>query len=115
MIIMSITFVAALVVLAEALNKLERADLAQANTLRTGAVLCSKVLGWALLAVGSAGVLVQPLLGMPMPNTISTCVLSGFALLIVRTRLKERPADAPPPESDDFSKTQVFKNLERKR
>ncbi|MGY8903202.1 MAG: hypothetical protein ACKVIH_01475 [Burkholderiales bacterium] len=109
MILMSLSFLAALIVLAEALNKLERADLSHFAFDRATTVAVCKVLGWSLLALGSAGVLVQPLLGMPTPDVTSACALGGFALLIVRTRLKEKPPGMPPPESDDFSKTQVFK------
>lgn len=93
--------VAALVVLAEALNKLERADLwAGRRGIRSRArcavfllmpwawqrahvVTALKVAGWACLAVGAAYSLLIP----PAPPHLA--VIGGFALLIVRSRLKE--------------------------
>lgn len=98
---------AALIVLAEALNKLERADLwggrgGLAQRLRClghlatpwrwtrpAAVLVLKVLGWALISIGAAGVLAGPLLSTHWPLPATTAVVSGFALLIIRSRLKE--------------------------
>lgn len=98
---------AALIVLAEALNKLERADLwsgrggsvqrlrclAHLATpwrwTRPAAVLVFKVLGWAFISIGAAGELVGPLLGTRWPLPATTAVIGGFALLIIRSRLKE--------------------------
>jgi hypothetical protein len=92
---------AALIVLAEALNKIERADLfdgrrgLKPRLAATAWLLCPwawkrprvvivlKVLGWACMSVGAAGSLISP------PTAAHLAVLAGFALLIVRSRLKE--------------------------
>jgi hypothetical protein len=92
---------AAIVVLAEALNKIERADLfAGRNGLRDRAlaalwllapwawkrphvVTVLKVIGWALLSTGAAGAVLEP------PSGPDVAVLCGFAMLIVRSRVKE--------------------------
>lgn len=95
-----------LVVLAEALNKLERTTpCARGLTPRERLVDGLKALAWALLAIGSAGAVATPLLlsmgftssHLPLlrlerPLLAETAVLLGFAVLIVRTRVKE---DAP--------------------
>lgn len=96
-----IGMLAAFVVLAEALNKIERADvwdgreglgprLAAAAWLlrpwawqRARVVTVLKVLGWCCMSVGAAGSLVMP---ASVPHL---AVVVGFALLIVRSRLKE--------------------------
>jgi hypothetical protein len=84
-------WLAGLVVLAEALNKLERT-----SPCRRG--LCArqrvtewlKALAWSLLAAGGAGALVTPVLPfIDKPTARDACVLLGFAVLIVRTRVKE--------------------------
>lgn len=96
---------AGLVVLAEALNKLERTNpLAPGMSMHERLVDGLKALAWLLLALGAAGALVapvfltmgypetgfySPLLRVDRPNLGETCVLVGFAVLIVRTRVKE--------------------------
>lgn len=95
---------AGLIVLAEALNKLERcAPFAHGLTAHERLVDGLKALAWFLLAMGSAGALAAPLLralGMPAeaggefsrlerPTLAETLVLAGFAVLIIRTRVKE--------------------------
>lgn len=95
---------AGLVVLAEALNKLERcAPFAPGLTSRQRVVDALKALAWLLLALGSAGALAAPLLlaaGFPpatvgslvrleAPTLDQALVLLGFAVLIIRTRVKE--------------------------
>ena len=94
---------AGLVVLAEALNKLERTDpFAQGMSRHDRLVDCLKALAWALLALGAGGAVAAPLLlslgvhsgSMPLmrlehPTVAETSVLLGFAVLIVRTRIKE--------------------------
>lgn len=92
---------AALIVLAEALNKIERSDVfdgrrgvrarlvASAWLLRPWGwrrprvVTVLKVLGWSLLSVGAAGSLLTP------PTGAHVAVIGGFAVLIVRSRVKE--------------------------
>lgn len=95
---------AALVVLAEALNKLERVDpLARGLSRRDRLVDVLKALAWFFLALGAAGALAAPVLlamGVPehatsmlmrleRPTLDQTLFMAGFAVLIVRTRVKE--------------------------
>lgn len=95
---------AGLVVLAEALNKLERTDpLAPGLTPRQRVVDGLKALAWLLLALGAGGAVAAPVLlalGLPpgaggafarveKPTLAETTVLLGFAVLIIRTRIKE--------------------------
>lgn len=105
----TIHFAAGLIVVAEALNKLHRIDLfgGQRGLLarlaalawlvtpwrwrRVRVVLVLKALGWALLAMGGGGALATPLLHLAPPSLQAVAVISGFALLIVRSRFKERP------------------------
>ncbi len=80
----------ALVILAEALNKAERtAPLRAELSRRQRATEWLKAMAWLLLALGAAGGLVAPLLGMPPPTVREVCIGAGFAVLIVRTRVKE--------------------------
>ena len=92
---------AGVVVLLEALNKLERTAPCRAGLdSRQRAAECLKALAWALLALGAGGAVVSPvLMAMGMrsvefmclerPTLDETAVLLGFALLIVKTRVKE--------------------------
>lgn len=95
---------AGLVVLAEALNKLERIPQPRYwATPHLRWVQGLKAVAWALLALGAGGAVITPVLlalGVPMglssplirlerPTLAETCVLLGFAVLIVRTRVKE--------------------------
>jgi hypothetical protein len=91
-------WLAGLVVLAEALNKLERtAPLAPGLSPRARAVVWCKVLAWCLLAVGAGGALVTPMLHLEAATLQDPAVLGGFALLIVRSRFKESiPTPAEP-------------------
>lgn len=96
--------VAGFVVLAEALNKLERCDpLGKHMTMHQRLVDGLKAVAWFLLGLGAAGALAVPALlrlGVPAdagghlfrlegPTLDQTLVLVGFAVLIVRTRVKE--------------------------
>lgn len=96
--------VAGFIVLAEALNKLERVDpLGRGLTWHERLVDGLKALAWMLLTLGAGGALAGPLLlsmGLPAdaggevvrlgpPTLDQTLVLAGFAVLIVRTRVKE--------------------------
>ena len=107
MVLHVLNIVAGLLVIAEAFNKLERTDLFDGRVgwlPRLGGllwlltpwrwkkpklVLCLKLLAWACLAVGAAGTLASPLLHLEPPTLREVCVLVGFAILIVRSRLKE--------------------------
>lgn len=94
---------AGLVVLAEALNKMQRTDPLRAGLAwRPRTVESLKALAWFLLGLGAAGALAGPLfallglqtppahwLRMGPPTTDQVAVLVGFAVLIVRTRVKE--------------------------
>jgi hypothetical protein len=97
---------AGLVVLAEALNKLERtAPCRRGLTPRERVTEWLKALAWLFLAFGGAGALLAPLMPvlplqrigamwpllMPtqVPTLQDTCIVLGFAVLIVRTRVKE--------------------------
>lgn len=98
-----VQMVAALIVLAEALNKIERADLFDGKRglrprlaglgwlcvpwawRRPKVVTVLKVAGWLLMSTGAFVVLFTP----PYQHLVPACVLGGFALLIVRSRLKE--------------------------
>lgn len=96
-------WVAGLIVLAEALNKLERTcPLAPQLTSCARLVQSVKALGWTLLALGAGGAVATPVLlsmGVPsshlpmlrleQPTLAEVAVLAGFAVLIIRTRLKE--------------------------
>jgi hypothetical protein len=100
-------FAAGVIVLAEALNKLERTSPRRPGlTPRERATEWLKALSWSLLALGSAGAFIGPLLpSMPLlqasarlvplllptqtPTLHDVCVIVGFAVLIIRTRVKE--------------------------
>lgn len=96
-------WLAAFIVMAEALNKLERtAPFAPGLCPRTRLVDGLKALAWLLMALGAGGALIGPLM-QPMglqvqhtqmlahvnPSLSEVCVMVGFAVLIVRTRVKE--------------------------
>lgn len=89
-----IHFTAGLLVLAEALNKLERtAPLRPGLKPRERATEWLKAVAWSLLALGGAGAVIAPALPFLLPAQTPTlpdvCVIVGFAVLIVRTRVKE--------------------------
>lgn len=98
-----IYWVAAFITLAEALNKLERTSpFAPSLTWHQRLVDGLKAIAWSLLAIGAAWALISPLL-VPLgvhtaatqllshyePSLGEVCWAAGFALLIVRTRVKE--------------------------
>ena len=99
-----INSLAGLIVLAEALNKLERCD-PGAPGLRPRERLAEllKAVAWLLLSYGAAAALATPVLllmgvstslmldvyGLAEPAPVDVAVLAGFAVLIVRTRVKE--------------------------
>lgn len=88
--LLTIYWVAGFIVLAEALNKLERtAPLTYGLGWRKRTTEWLKAIAWMLLAVGGAGAVASPLLPHERPSTQDVCVILGFAVLIVRTRVKE--------------------------
>lgn len=104
MVLQVLHMLAGLIVLAEALNKLERCNLRRAGDgWRERLVEGLKAAAWTLLALGAAGAFAAPILralGAPAhdlgflmrlerPTLDQVCVLAGFAVLIVRTRVKE--------------------------
>lgn len=83
-------WLAGLIVLAEALNKLERtAPCRRGLGWRVRTTEWLKALAWALLAIGGAGAAITPLMPLERPTLQDVCVVVGFAVLIVRTRIKE--------------------------
>lgn len=83
-------WLAGIIVLAEALNKVERTNVrARGMAPRERLVEALKALAWGLLAMGGAGAVITPLMKMEAPTLQDMCVLLGFAVLIVRTRIKE--------------------------
>lgn len=78
------------IVLAESLNKLERtAPCRPGLSPRERATEWLKAIAWALLAVSGAGAFITPFLPLEAPTLQDVCALLGFAVLIVRTRVKE--------------------------
>lgn len=83
-------WLAGLVVLAEALNKLERtAPRRSGLAVRQRWTEWLKAMAWALLALGGGGAVITPLLHLEGPTLQDACVMLGFSVLIVRTRIKE--------------------------
>lgn len=79
-----------LIILAEALNKLERTSpLADGLDLRQRVSMWLKAAAWSCMAVGSAGAIVTPLLPLEHPSIQDVLMVLGCAVLIVRTRVKE--------------------------
>ncbi len=98
------------IVFAEGLNKLERSDLLERGlTLRQRIVTILKVLGWFAIVLGSAGMIVASLLPPAYVELGYTLMVLGFALLVLRSRVRETPAGQRRIESDDFDRTQVLR------
>lgn len=107
-----------LVVVAEALNKLERADLFDGKRglmprlgglgwlmtpwrwKRRRAVQVMEACYWALLAIGGAGAMASPFFDVRALSLRGAALLAGVALLIICNRFKETlPCATPSPES----------------
>lgn len=89
-----LVFVAAIVILAEALNKIERTNpRCRGLTPRLRLAEWLKAVAWSLLATGSALYMGAVLFGGSVRADWSEwagpLVLIGFAVLVVRTRVKE--------------------------
>lgn len=83
-------WIAAAVILAEALNKAERtAPLRAGLAPRERLTEWLKAAAWSLIAIGAAGAMAAPLLPAGQRELADRCVAIGFAVLIVRTRVKE--------------------------
>ena len=100
-------FMCGLIVLAEALNKLERVDLFDGKQgwlpriaglgwvltpwrwKRARVVKVFKTIGWALMSVGGGGAVVTPFMQLQRPTLQDVAVIAGFAILIIRSRLRE--------------------------
>ena len=90
LLIQSIHWLAGVVVLAEALNKLERTAPTRPGICKRERLLeWLKAIAWGLMAIGGAGAVITPLMQMDVPSLRDMCILLGSAVLIVRTRIKE--------------------------
>ncbi len=86
----ALLFVLGVVVLAEALNKLERTcPCARGITSHQRLLAWLKAIAWLLLAWAGAGALVGPFFGQAPPTLRELAMFGGFTTLIVRTRFKE--------------------------
>lgn len=86
----ALLFALGVVVLAEALNKLERTcPCARGITPHQRLLAWLKAVAWLLLAWAGAGALVGPFFGQAPPTLRELAMFGGFTTLIVRTRLKE--------------------------
>lgn len=94
-------WLAGVVILAEAANKLHRTDpLARSLSARERGVALAKVFAWICLAIAAGGAVIRPfvranhwaphsLLVIDRVSLVDVLALVGFALLIVRSRFKE--------------------------
>lgn len=81
-----IYWLAAVIIVAEALNKLERTcPLRRGLTLRQRITEILKAAAWLTLAAGGISTFAKP----TAPTLSELCLALGFATLIVRTRVKE--------------------------
>jgi hypothetical protein len=88
----AIYLLATVIVLAESLNKIERCNAKQLPNLdlRGKAALVLKCIAWVLFAFASGGYLIGLFLdGAPPVNFREYMLMCAFAVLIVRTRVKE--------------------------
>lgn len=83
-------FLLGLVILSEALNKLDRTRPCRRGLChRQRALEWLKALAWALLAIGAGGAIVGPIFHDDPPTYREACMFAGFVVLIIRTRIKE--------------------------
>lgn len=86
----ALLFALGVVVLAEALNKLERTcPCARGITPHQRLLAWLKAIAWLLLAWAGAGALLGPFFGQAPPTLRELAMFGGFTTLIVRTRFKE--------------------------
>lgn len=107
MIQIAIHTIAGVIILLEALNKLERTDLFDGKQdmrsrlcsvawvitpwrwKRIKVVTALKATAWSGLSIGSVWSIFHPLFHVIGPSVDSTIVIASFAVLILRSRLKE--------------------------
>ncbi len=72
-------------------------DMIRSGTWRQRVVDCLKATGWVLLAIGAGGALVGPLLPANTSRGADVCIAIGFAILVIRSRVRERlvPCNSP--------------------
>lgn len=86
----ALLFTLGVVVLAEALNKLERTRPCWPGLSRRMRLLqWLKALAWVLLAIAAGGAIIGPIFGAAPPTPREVCIFAGFVVLIIRTRFKE--------------------------
>lgn len=84
-----IHFLCSLIILAEALNKLERTSLRPRSTGHVTVSMYLKAAAWFALALASGAGVATPFLPTPAPSWADMLLALGCATLIVRTRIKE--------------------------
>ncbi len=88
--LLCIHWLCGVVVLAEALNKLERTNPLRPHMRAREAITeWLKATAWLLLALGGATAVTGPFLQLDKPTMGDAAFALGFAVLIVRTRVKE--------------------------
>lgn len=88
-------FLAGVVVLAEGLNKLHRTDPFERGLhWLPRLVVILKTIAWLLLSMGAGGAVATPLLQLQPATLQDVALILGFAVLIIRSRMKENtPCD----------------------
>ena len=88
-VLQTLHWLAGLIIIAEALNKLERTTVVFDLTLRQKLALLVKLVAWVSLAIGGAYAFLTPLLSLTLSHWQDMVFTLGFAALIIRTRMKE--------------------------
>ena len=102
---------AGLIVLMEALNKLERTAPLHICGLSTRerAVLWLKATAWLLLTFGGGGALMTLVLDGNDPTAREMCMTLGFACLVLRSRIRELIPGESRIEPEDFERTRAVR------